>query len=126
MLLPVLVKLDSNFNTQCHYSFSPSPSPTPSIGSCLTVADLKDALEEVYDARSKWYNIGLQLELPLGTLDAIESECKSSLDYGCRKMLQRWLETGEIRTWRALADALGSELVGRKDLKAKILKSKIL
>ena len=86
----------------------------------MTVADLKDVLEEVYDARSKWYYIGLHLKLPLGTLSAIESECKSSPDDGCRKMLQKWLETGKVRTWRALADALESELVGRQDLKEKI------
>ena len=36
-------------------------------------------------------------------------------------MLQKWLETGKARTWRALEDALGSELVGQK---AKILKKK--
>ena len=88
---------------------------------CLTVDDLSDVLEEVVEARSKWHGIGLQLKLSPGTLDAIDADNKFSLEK-CSKMLQKWLETGKVRTWRALAEALGSKVVAREDLKTNILK----
>ena len=38
----------------------------------LTEADLADVQRALWDGRAKWYNLGLELGLIAGTLDAIQ------------------------------------------------------
>ena len=45
-----------------------------SSGQQLSVDDLPVIMEELNDARAKWYDIGLQLRLSVGTLDAIMND----------------------------------------------------
>jgi len=75
----------------------------------------------VFDACAEWYEIGLQLKLSPGTLESIVTDESKNSRAAYRKMLQKWLETGTNKTWRALADALGSKTVGKGDLKQKIM-----
>ena len=80
--------------------------------------DLALILEELYEARSKWYNIGLNLGLQADTLDAIKEENSSSECF--REMLKTWLQCDLERSWKALAKALGGKAVGRPDIAKKI------
>ena len=87
----------------------------------LSDADLADIMELSFGARTKWYNIGLGLGLHYTILDGIAADSVTA-DTCFRKMLVEWLHSGKIRTWRALAEAMGKITVGRHDLKDEILK----
>ena len=83
----------------------------------LTIKDLRMVLRAAWDGRSKWYNIGLELEIDPGTLKVIEGNNYKNIDDCFRDMLTTWLNTVEPKpTSAALADALRSPTVGYVDL----------
>ena len=89
----------------------------------LTIDDLAPVLEETYEARAKWHNLGVALRLPEHELESIESQCSAPED-GLREILKTWLRRVEPQPTRAaLVKALASKLVG-KELLAKELEEK--
>ena len=81
------------------------------------ISDLSDVLEAVWEARSKWYNIGLKLGTSSGTLDAIKASAKENVDDCVTTMIKDWLNNGKPQpTWAAVAKALKSPMVGCKHL----------
>ena len=87
----------------------------------LDSGDLRVVYKELYQVRAKWRRIGIELNLPPGTLDAIEL-VKTDPDYWLEKVLTEWLNK-ETATWRELVDALKSVPVGETKL-AKQLEEK--
>ena len=82
----------------------------------LSEADLGTVLNEVFDVRAKWYNIGLGLRVPAGTLDAIRGRFDDPADC-LRETLREWLRQAAPQpTWRALVEALRSRAVGEQQL----------
>ena len=78
----------------------------------LSIKDLCKVQRSTWEARSKWYNIGLELSIDPGTLDAIK-ENSDNIDDQFRSMLTTWLKMVEpIPTFTALAEALQSPTVG--------------
>ena len=75
-------------------------------------------MEELLDVSHKWYNIGLKLKVSLGELDKIELECRGvDTHTSLRKMLACWLkQIDPPPTWKALADALESRMIGESKL----------
>jgi hypothetical protein len=75
------------------------------------VVDLRIILDTTWDARSQWYNVGLELGLSPDSLDAIKGDNRECAD--CyRTMLKQWLKGKHPRpTLAALAEALGSRAV---------------
>ena len=87
------------------------------------VDSLREVLEEVASVSHKWYNVGLQLGLPSGTLETIKYQY-SDAPTCMREMLIHWLKgTDPPPTWEALADALESRTVDEAQL-AQQLRSK--
>ena len=76
----------------------------------LSLNDLGTILTELHPARTGWYNIGLQLLLPVTDLQCIESEYKNDHDSCLRQMLIKWLEMGTA-TWETLTKALQAPIV---------------
>ena len=78
----------------------------------MTVDDLATVLDAIWDARARWYHIGLELRLRASTLDIINRNIHNDED--CfRDMLAQWLtQIGSPPTWSALAAALRSRAVG--------------
>ena len=82
----------------------------------LSIDDLGDVLEAVWEARSQWYNIGLKLGISVGTLDSIEL---SNQNPGrcLTAMIKDWLKNGKPKpSWAQLAKALKSRMVGYAQL----------
>ena len=82
----------------------------------LSLDDLVTVRKELHEARTKWYDIGLELKVPVGTLDSIEAQSddakKCLLD-----TLKHWLKTVDPKpTWQALVDALRSCVVEENQL----------
>ena len=79
----------------------------------LDISDLGDVLEAVWEARARWYIIGLKLGTSPGTLDAIKTGAKENPDDCIMAMIKDWLNNGKPRpTWAAVAKALKSPMVG--------------
>ena len=72
----------------------------------LTIDDFADVQSAIWAARSKWYNIGVQLRLSVPDLQAIDNEPGLDLESKFRKMIISWLERGQRCTWRALRETL--------------------
>jgi hypothetical protein len=83
----------------------------------LSLNDLGTVLTELHSARAKWYNIGLQLLVPVTELQRIESEYKNDHGTSLRQMLIRWLEMGAA-TWATLIEALQAPIVHGDENKA--------
>ena len=91
-----------------------------SLAMSLSVNDLKVLFPELYPARTKWYDIGLMLGVPVDTLESIQSETD---DVGAclRKMLLCALKSVNPKlTWKHIIDALKSVVVSEERLADKL------
>ncbi len=86
----------------------------PAVG-VLGPDDLRAVLTELVDVCADWENIGLELELAPGTLDAIKGPFKDHRDC-LRDMLKKWLNTSAAPSWEGLVQALKSPIVGKVGL----------
>jgi len=87
----------------------------------LTVDDFADVQSALWTARSKWYNIGVQLRLRVTDLEAIDSEPGLDLEGKFRKMILSWLKLGQQQcTWRALREAVRHHTVNLPELAQQI------
>ena len=94
--------------------------PSSTVQKWLSIEDLKEVMEELVEAKNMWFEIGIQLDVPINTLDSIKhDERETSKCYS--KMLQEWLRNGKSRSWEALAEALGTATVNHSSMKQRIL-----
>ena len=83
----------------------------------LSIDDIGDVLEAVWEARVKWYNIGLKLGISAGTLDSISKANNQNPDDCLTAMIKDWLKNGKPKpSWAQLAKALKSCMVGYAQL----------
>ena len=83
---------------------------------------MNKVFNEVYEAKDQWKFIGLKLGVSKGDLDGIKSNYSNVEDKDkLLETLEKWLQRGTNTTWKALAEAVGSVVVGREDLKENIL-----
>ena len=67
----------------------------------------------LWDARSKWYNIGLQLHMKASDLDSIKLQNMGNPDECITQLLKTWLQQRRPPpTWNAIITALRSPTVG--------------
>ena len=92
------------------------------MASKLTTKDLRTVRNAVYDAASKWYDLGLELGISPNRLDTIK---KDKPEDWLREMLNIWLSDGELTsTWEILSNALCNQAVGLSYIAEKILREK--
>ena len=80
----------------------------------LSINCLHDLLNKIWEASSKWYNIGLGLELSINELDAIRQQ-EELLQDRFREMLKKWLRTVNPNKSQ-LIEALKQPSVGHQQL----------
>ena len=66
---------------------------------------------KLYEAREKWYNIGVKLGIKTTDLNEIKHDHGDKLEPCLREMIQLWLRQIGV-TWEKLIDALRDETVG--------------
>ena len=82
--------------------------------------DLRRVRGAIYSVHHKWYNIGLELDIPFTTLDGINTNFKMT-DECLTEMLKQWLtRMSPPPSWSGLVEALSSEPVGEKRLAEQI------
>ena len=83
----------------------------------LRKPELPELMERVcVDAGVKWHAMGLQLGIPNGQLQMIESDCRGRVQECCREMFNTWLSTNYDATWRKLIQVLCTAAVGKNVL----------
>ena len=88
---------------------------------CLEINDLRAVQRAVWDARSKWYDVGVELLISPDTLDAIKENEHYVCEACFREMLKQWLRRSNPRpTWAELAEALRSPMIGYGHLANKL------
>ena len=80
----------------------------------------------LYDARYKWFDIGLALKVNYSTLKTIEKEQLNNQDSSLREMLAHRIQSGDSLTWSDLSDCLRHPSVRQNELadRIKTLKGK--
>ena len=82
----------------------------------LTLEDLSEVRGALFEARAKWYDIGIELKLSIGTLNTIREDFPQAADC-LREMCINWLKCIDPSpSWAALAKALESPPVGEGHL----------
>ena len=85
----------------------------------LTIDDLGTVLNELFDIRAKWYNIGLLLNVPVGTLESIDQQhCEDSSKL--RQTLMVWLKIAAQQKWQTIVEMLRSRTIGEQRLASEI------
>ena len=84
-------------------------------GQQLTVDNLRVLTKELHNVRAKWYNIGLQLGVSVGTLKAIEKQYLND-PIDCLREALTMLLISSTPTWTNIVDALN--VVGEVNLAA--------
>ena len=85
------------------------------------VPTLKAAINVLHSVCHKWYNIGVQLDVPTFQLKNIERKSSDSIDQ-LRDTLDYWMNNDPSPSWRHLINALKSPSVGEKRLAEEIKK----
>lgn len=84
--------------------------------------ELKDLLNAIICKASKWYDIGIQLDLTVDELDNIEANGKS-VEENLRNMLKKCLNNhNPPLTWRALIKALKQPALDEQRLASELEK----
>ena len=87
----------------------------------LIPENLKDVRDLVWDVRTKWDDLGLELGIKISDLEVIEKNCNKDVNSCFTKMLLMWLKMVDpFPSWEGLVSALGKSSVGRKDIAEKI------
>ena len=81
----------------------------------VSISDLKKVYIATFEARNKWRNILLVLDLSKATIESISKRWQDNPDDCYREGLSEWLESGE-RSWGDLVEALSSPIVGHSDI----------
>ena len=92
---------------------------TPTPDTALSIHDLGDVWEAVFDSHHKWYEIGLKLKVSVDTLNSIMSEHSNPKDM-LRETIKIWLKTATKPTWQILIHALKSRTVNEGTLASTI------
>ena len=87
----------------CFIAFTISGAP-------LGIADLATVINDTFPCRAKWYNLGIQLRVDVGTLDSIKVQYDVPGDQ-LREVVRTWLTTSDNPTWRAMVQALKSPVI---------------
>ena len=83
--------------------------------------DLKTVRTALWDARCKWYDIGVELDLDTATLDSINTTHCKQVEDCFREILSKWLEVATpCPSWKALVKALRSPAVDFPQVASKI------
>lgn len=87
----------------------------------LTMNDLVLIVDELWSARSRWYNIGLVLGVSVDSLEGISHTNRGHTDICLLECIKYWLRQPYPRaTWSAIIEALRSPAVGCGELAGRI------
>ena len=81
--------------------------------------------ETLYPIRSKWYQLGVQLQVPTDTLNSIRQSAVGNPDLNLLQMLNEWEKQMESQggvTWVAVVEALRRQSIGENQLARRVIR----
>ena len=91
----------------------------------LDIDNFGEVQDAIWDARSKWYNIGICLKLKVSDLDTIDAELGIDLEEKFRRMIKSWLRNSQFCTWRDLCEAMTHRTVAMTNVADEVKKTKL-
>ena len=88
----------------------------------LSITHLDQVQRAIWEGRTEWRNLGLELKLSPDTLKAISRKYSQSVNDCFVEMLSKWLRSGCRPTWEDMISALRSPVVGLQALAIKLEK----
>ena len=83
----------------------------------LTSDDLRIVRKAIWDARGKWFSLGIELSMSVATLETIKQKNKENPDDCLTEMLLEWLKQANPKlTWSCIVAALKEPTVGQEQL----------
>ena len=77
-------------------------------------------MRAIWEGRTEWRSLGLELGLSSDTLETISMDYRESVKDCFLEMLSQWLRSGHRPSWEALLSALKSSSVGLQGLAGKL------
>ena len=79
------------------------------IASRSAVPLMKDLIKYVCDKyAANWKRIGYYIDMPPGTLNAIERNFPSNAKWCCQQLFEEWLQTDSNASWNKVLSAIDS------------------
>ena len=83
----------------------------------LTSKNLKEVRALLYKIREKWFDIGVELDINIGELNAIKVKNDNRPSDCLLEVIKLWLQSSSsAATWKTLASALKSEVINEKEV----------
>ena len=86
----------------------------------MDISNFGEVQDAIWEARYKWYNIGIRLKLEVSDLDAIVAEPGIDLEEKFNRMIKCWLKRGESCMWTVLYEALKHKTVNMPNVAEKV------
>ena len=83
------------------------------------IPSLRELFQELHHVSVMWFNLGIELEIPVSVLYNIQSDHRGT-ERCFIEMLQVWLKISPQPTWEAIVNALKSPSVGEPRLAMEI------
>lgn len=79
--------------------------------------ELDELVEELHEVKTKWFNIGIQLKVPVYKLKEIETNTNNNVERAFCEMIVEWLKSKTREpTWADIVKALRSRSVDEQRL----------
>ena len=82
--------------------------------------ELMKLVEELRVVAPKWWELGIQLEVPLATLKIIADKNDSNAEQSLNDILREWMKRTKGVSWEAIVAALKTRSVGENHLATEI------
>ena len=116
VLYGVFGPLHGNFEVMCACIDVSTTYCYLSLDNNLTIDDLSALNEKLFQARTKWFEIGLSLNVDNETLKSINIRNHENPDKCLIEMLTHRVQAIAPLTWRTVCVCLRSPTVGRNDV----------
>ena len=83
-------------------------------GANLTLDDYAEVSSALWDAKHKWFSIGVRFGIKVTELEAIRSE--DSVEERFHRMVTTWLKAGKNCNWKHICEALSHHTVGMQHM----------
>ena len=91
----------------------------------MDIDDFAEVQEALWEARFKWYNIGIRLKLKVPDLNCIKFEPGIDLEEKFNRMINSWLNMGESCTWPTLCGALTHPTVAMPNVAEEVMRVRV-
>ena len=91
----------------------------------LSIDDFPEVQAALWEARAKWYNIGIRLKIEVSDLDCVNAESRIEIEGKYNRMIKLRLKMLKPSTWGEICDVLNHPTVNEPSLANKVRRQKV-